>query len=156
MRVNKIRSMPSLPRYWPIVAVFVAMIILQASVAALSIQLLSTVRAYVAGESLYSKSEKDAQIYLLEYADKRREDDYARFTAALTIPLGDLAAREALQQDEPDIAAARRGFLEGGNHPDDIDGLIRMFSWFQHVPFMARTIAIWTEGDQAIQQMRSL
>ena len=156
MSLNKIRSMRRLPRYWPIVAVFVAMIILQASVAAVSIQLLSTVRAYVAGESLYSKAEKDAQIYLLEYADKRQEDDYVRFTSALDIPLGDRLAREALQQDEPDIAAARRGFLEGGNHPDDIDGLIRMFSWFQHVPFMARTIAIWTEGDEAIQQMRSL
>ena len=61
MSLNKIRSTRRLPRYWPIVAVFVAMIILQASVAALSIQLLSTVRAYVAGESLYSKAEKDAR-----------------------------------------------------------------------------------------------
>ena len=49
MRVRKSRLMSRLPRYWPIVAVFVAMTILQASVAALSIQLLSTVRAYVAG-----------------------------------------------------------------------------------------------------------
>jgi PAS domain S-box-containing protein len=156
MSVNKIRPGRRLPRYWPIVAVFVAMIILQASVAALSIQLLSTVRAYVAGESLYSKAEKDAQIYLLEYADRREEADYARFVSALAIPLGDRMAREALQQDEPDIAAARQGFRAGGNHPDDIDGLIRMFRWFRHVPFMARTIATWTEGDEAIGQMRTL
>ena len=156
MSVNKIRPGRRLPRYWPIVAVFVAMIILQASVAALSIQLLSTVRAYVAGESLYSKAEKDAQIYLLEYADRREEADYARFVSALAIPLGDRMAREALQQDEPDIAAARQGFAAGGNHPDDIDGLIRMFRWFRHVPFMARTIATWTEGDEAIEQMRTL
>ncbi len=156
MSVPEIRSAPSLPRYWPIVAVFIAMIVLQASVAALSIQLLSTVRAYVAGESLYSKAEKDAQIYLLEYADRRQEADYARFASALVIPLGDRAAREALQQDEPDIGAAQRGFLAAGNHPDDIDGLIRMFRWCQHMPFMSRTIATWTEGDRAIQEMRSL
>ncbi len=156
MSVNKVRSMPTLPRYWPIVAVFVAMAVLQASVAAISIQLLSTVRAYVAGESLYSKSQKDAQIFLLEYAEKRQEFDYQRFMSALAIPLGDRAAREALQRDEPDIAAARQGFLAGGNHPDDIDGLIRMFRWFQHVPFMSRTIATWTEGDRTIEQLRAL
>src|ERR1700756_3401292 len=106
MRVNKIRSMPSLPRYWPIVAAFVAMAVLQASVAAFSIQLLSTVRAYVAGESLYSKAQKEAQIDLLAYADGRREVDYQRFMSALAIPLGDRAAREALQRGRPDVAAA--------------------------------------------------
>ena len=156
MSENKIRSMPTLPRYWPIVAVFVAMAVLQASVAAISIELLSTVRAYVAGESLYSKSQKDAQIFLLEYAEKRQEFDYQRFMSALAIPLGDRTAREALQRDEPDIAAARQGFMAGGNHPDDIDGLIRMFRWFQHVPFMSRTIATWTDGDRTIEQLRAL
>jgi PAS domain S-box-containing protein len=155
-RLNKLRSMPRLPRYWPIVAVFVAMTILQASVAAFSIQLLSTVRAYVGGESLYSKAQKDAQIHLLDYADTHQEADYARFASALAYPLGDRAAREALQRSRPDIAAARQGFLDGGNHPDDIDGLILMFRWFQHVPFMSRTIATWTEGDRTIQEMRAL
>ncbi|MES2991845.1 MAG: ATP-binding protein [Pseudomonadota bacterium] len=141
------------PRYWPIVAVFVAMTLLQASVAAISIQLLSTVRAYVTGESLYSKGQKDAQIYLLDYVDRQQEADFQRFSAALSMPLGDRAAREALQRAQPDIEAAQRGFLQGGNHPDDIDGLVRMFRLFQHVPFMSRPIATWTEGDRTIQQM---
>ena len=145
-----------LPRYWRIVALFVAMTVLQASVAAFSIQLLSAVRAYVTGESLYSKGQKDAQIYLLDYAEKHREEDYARFMAALAVPLGDRAAREALQQPEPDLERARQGFLEGGNHPDDIDGLIRLFLWFRHVPFMSKPIATWTDGDHVIEQMRGL
>ena len=145
-----------LPRYWPIVAVFVAMTVLQVSVAAFSIQLLSAVRAYVTGESLYSKGQKDAQIYLLDYAEGHQEADYRSFVAALAMPLGDRAAREALQQAVPDIARARQGFLDGGNHPDDIGGLIRMFLWFHRVPFMAEPIATWTEGDRVIEQMRGL
>ncbi|MEP6873360.1 MAG: PAS domain S-box protein [Burkholderiales bacterium] len=145
-----------LPRYRRIVTVFVAMTVLQASVAAFSIHLLSAVRAYVTGESLYSKGQKDAQIYLLDYVEKQREADYAMFVAALAVPLGDRAAREALQQADPDVAKARQGFLDGGNHPDDIDGLIRMFRWFQHVPFMSKPIATWTEGDRVIEQMRGL
>jgi PAS domain S-box-containing protein len=138
------------------VAVFVTMTLLQASVAAVSIQLLSTVRAYVTGESLYSKGQKDAQIFLLDYVERQREADYQRFSAALAMPLGDRAAREALQRAEPDIAAAKRGFLQGGNHPDDIDGLVRMFRLFQHVPFMSKPIATWTQGDQTIQEMITL
>ena len=143
-----------LPRYRRIVVVFVAMTVLQASVAAFSIHLLSAVRAYVTGESLYSKGQKDAQIYLLDYAEKQREADYLRFVAALAVPLGDRAAREALQRVPPDLARARQGFLDGGNHPDDIDGLIRVFRWFQHVSFMSKPIATWTEGDRVIEQMR--
>jgi hypothetical protein len=145
-----------LPRYWPTIAVFVAMTVLQASMAVFSIQMLSTVRAYVTGESLYSKGQKDGQLGLLNYAEQHREADYQRFMASLANPLGDRAAREALQRPVPDIAAARRGFLDGGNHPDDIDGLIRMFRWFQHVSFMSTPIATWTEGDRTIEEMRRL
>lgn len=132
------------------------MTVLQASVAAFSIHLLSAVRAYVTGESLYSKGQKDAQIYLLDYAENHREADYKRFMSALAVPLGDRTAREALQQREPDVARARQGFLDGGNHPDDVAGLIQMFRWFQHVPFMSEPISTWTEGDRVIEQMRGL
>lgn len=145
-----------MPRYGPTIAIFVAMTLLQASVAAFSIQMLSTVRAYITGESLYSKGQRDAQLYLLDYAEGHREADYQHFMSALANSLGDRAAREALQQAEPDIAAARRGFLKGGNHPDDIDGLIRMFRLFQHVSFISTPIATWTEGDRTIEEMRGL
>ena len=47
-------------------ALFGAIIALQLVVAAVSIEVLSSVRAYVSGESLYSKGQKDAQIYLLD------------------------------------------------------------------------------------------
>jgi PAS domain S-box-containing protein len=143
-------------RHWPIVAVFIAMAGLQACVAMVSIELLSSVRAFVAGESLYSKGQKDAQIYLLDYAEKHREEDYARFMAALAVPLGDRVAREALQLPEPDLEKARQGFLDGGNHPDDIEGSIRMFRWFQRLPMLSKPIAAWTEADRVIEQMRGL
>ena len=143
-------------RHWTIVAVFIAMTGLQACVAAFSIELLSAVRSYVTGESLYSKGQKDAQIYLLDYAEKQREEDYALFMAALGVPLGDRAAREALQRHEPDLEKARRGFLDGGNHPNDIDGLIWMFRLFQRFPLMSKPIEAWTEGDRVIEQMRGL
>jgi PAS domain S-box-containing protein len=143
-------------RWWPVVTVFAGIIALQLIVAVASIELLSSVRAYVTGESLYSKGQKDAQIHLLDYAQYHREEDYLRFLGALAVPLGDRVAREELQKAQFDLALARRGFLQGGNHGDDIGGMIRLFRWFHRLPFMAEAIGTWTDADLVIQQMRSL
>jgi len=148
---------PSAPRRsWPVVTLFGCIIALQLVVAAVSIDVLSSVRAYVTGESLYSKGQKDAQIYLLDYAQYHKEDDYRHFQQALAVPLGDRIAREELQRPDPDLAVARDGFRQGGNHPDDIGRLIRLFRWFRGVPFMADAIVTWTDADVVIQQMREL
>ena len=141
---------------WPVAAVFVLIVAIQVLVAAISIDVLSAVRAYVTGESLYSKGQKDAQMHLLAYAQHFRPEDYHRFHEAIAVPLGDRMAREALQKEPPDLQAARRGFLDGGNHPDDIDGLIRLFRWLGDVPFMAGPIETWEQGDRVIGQMRDL
>jgi PAS domain S-box-containing protein len=143
-------------RTWPILAVLVGIVASQVLVALISIEMLSAVRAYVGGESLYSKGQKDAQIHLLDYAQSHREEDYREFLQALEVPLGDRAAREALQLPDPDVETARKGFLLGANHPDDIDGLITLFRWFHRLPFMAAPIQTWTEGDLVIQEMRRL
>ena len=143
-------------RSWPVSTVLAFVVAFELVVAVVSIDLLASVRAYVTGESLYSKGQKDAQIYLLDYAQGQREEDYQRFLGALAVPLGDRKAREELEKASPDLAVARAGFLSGGNHPDDVDGLIRLFRWFHRVPFMAEPISIWREGDLVIEKMQAL
>jgi len=143
-------------RYWPTVAVLVGMTTLQVSVAGFSLYLLSGVRAYVTGESLYSKGQKDAQIHLLDYAAFHREADYQGLQRALSVPIADRIAREALQKPDPDLEVARQGFIDGGNHPDDVGALILLFRWFSRTPLMSDAIATWTEGDRVIEQMRAL
>ncbi len=143
-------------RYWPTVAVLVGMTTLQVSVAGFSLYVLSGVRAYVTGESLYSKGQKDAQIYLLDYSEFHREADYQGLQRALSVPIADRIAREELQKPEPDLEVARQGFIDGGNHPDDITALIQLFRWFSRTPLMSKAIVTWTEGDRVIEQMRSL
>ncbi|MDQ6639213.1 MAG: PAS domain S-box protein [Pseudomonadota bacterium] len=136
--------------------VFALIVALQLLVAVLSIDMLSAVRAYVTGESLYSKGQKDAQIYLIDYAEFHREEDYRRFLAAIAVPLGDRAAREELQKRHPDLKVARQGLLDGGTDDSDIPGVIRLFQLFHKTPLMAGAIATWTEGDGVIEQMRVL
>ena len=147
---------PARRRSWPVLTVFACIVALQLLVAVLSIDLMSAVRAYVTGESLYSKGQKDAYIHLINYSGSHREEDYQRFQRSLAAPLGFRFAREALQKANPDVEAARRGFLQGGTHGNDIPGAIRLFRLFHDSFLMRSAIATWTEGDALIEQMRLL
>jgi PAS domain S-box-containing protein len=129
----------------------VALAVVLSAVAVFCIALISSARAYVGGESQWSKGQKSATLALLRYADSHDSADWQRYEQAIAVPLGDRRAREELERAEPDLARVREGFLQGGNHADDLDGMIRLFRWFRHVPFMDRSIAIWAEGDAVIE-----
>jgi len=146
----------SLLRGNPIALVFAILVILQLSVATVSINALSAVRAYVTAESLYSKGQKDALLKLQTYLQSRNDDDYQQFLADIVVPLGDHRARLAMQQESPDIDAARQGFLSAKNHPADVGSMIWLFRWGQHIPFMARAISIWTDADTGIDELGGL
>lgn len=126
---------------------------LLAGLSAFSMDVLSSVRAFVAAESQYSKAQKDAVLYLSQYARSHAESDYQNFLHAIAVPLGDRRARLALDQADPDLEAARQGFLAALNHPDDIDGMIRLFRNFRHIGVVRKIIQIWTEGDGYIQEL---
>ena len=134
---------------WP----FLATTALLVGLGAFSMDILSSVRAFVGGESLYSKAQKDAVLHLNEYDKSHEELDYQRFLQAIAVPLGDRKARLALDKPDPDLDAARQGFLAGRNHQDDIDGMIRLFRNFRNVSFMNEVIAIWAEGDSYIYEL---
>ncbi len=134
---------------WPFVAVVVLLVLLGST----SIAILSSVRAYVGGEGLWSKAQKEAVYYLNRFADTRSEADYRRYLEAIAVPLGDRKAREELEKPRPDLAVARQGFIEGRNHPDDISGMIWLFRRFRNVSFIDQAIAIWAEGDRQIGEL---
>jgi diguanylate cyclase (GGDEF)-like protein len=139
-----------------LVTPFVAVVILQAFLAGLSLEMLSSVRAYVAGEGLWSKGQKDAIRFVSLYAQTGDEQFFDRFKTAIAVPLADRAARYALEQRRPDLDAARDGLLGGGNHPGDIPGMIRLFRYFQHGPYMAAAIRHWRATDPLLDQLQSL
>src|SRR5688572_10801124 len=56
-------------------------------------EILSGVRAYVGGEGLWAKAQKDAVYHLRKYADTKDEHDYMRYLQYLQVPLGDHKAR---------------------------------------------------------------
>jgi hypothetical protein len=139
-----------------LVSPFVAVVLFQAFLAGLSLETLSSVRAYVGGEGLWSKGQKDAIHFISLYSQTGEEHFFDRFKAAIAIPLSDRNARYALEQRTPDLNAARDGFTGGGNHPDDIPGMIRLFRYFQDVPYIAAAIRHWKETDPFLDRLASL
>lgn len=115
-----------------------------------SIGALSSLRAYVEGEGLWSKGQKDAVYNLQKYGRTYNETDYRAFLNFMKVPLGDHKTREELLKKDPDMAIARMGFIEGRNHPDDVDGMIHLFRRFHNVYYINKAISIWGEADPLI------
>ena len=141
------------PRLLGIIWPFIAVVIFQMLLGSMSLYALSAVRAYVAGESLWSKAQKDAIYYLSLYADTRDERTYQRYLQAIDVPKGDYQLRLALDRPDPDIEAARKGVLQGGNHPDDASRIIWFYRNFRHVSYMETAIAYWDIGDDYLRQL---
>lgn len=115
-----------------------------------SLNTLSSVRAFVGGEGLWSKAQKDAIYNLQKYARTYNNDDYLSFQNFMKVPLGDHKTLVELNKKYPDIENAKQGFLEGRNHPKDIDGMIKLFQRFHDIYYIKRAINIWIEADSTI------
>lgn len=136
-----------------LVSPFVAVVLLQALLAIGSLDVMSSVRAYVAGEALWSRAQKNAVYYLDLYLHSGDRAFFGQYQGALAVPLGDKFARLALEREPEDLDAASRGFLQGGNHPDDVPGLIWLYRYFHDVSFMKAAIRHWVATDPMLLEL---
>jgi signal transduction histidine kinase len=135
---------------------FVMTILLLALLCSAIVGVLASARAYVSGESLYTKGQKNAVRFLDQYLRTGEEADYQRYLDALRIPLGDRDAQIELEKPQPDVAVVRRGFLQGGNDPDDIGLMVGFYRLFRHVPLVADAIDTWAAADDDLMQLKRL
>jgi diguanylate cyclase (GGDEF)-like protein len=139
---------------------FVAPVLISLTVmlvaAVLSIELLSTMRAWVGGEGLYSKGQKNATYYLSQYALSRSEEDFRLYQSAIAVPLGYWRGRVAVEHRPADLQAAREAFQASGSEPSDISSTIVLFRLFGNLGPVRHAIDIWTEGDGYTLQICAL
>src|SRR5260370_40338929 len=116
----------------------------------------SGARAYVRGEGLWSKAEKQAVYDPLRYSISDSDGDYQNYRQALLVPLGDRQARLDLQKPVPDLGIVRSGFIQGRNSPQDVDGMATLFRRFRHSRYMSEAVDIWAQADALIEQLQTL
>lgn len=138
--------------------VFILLLIVFISCASLifinffTIKILSANRAYVNGESHYSKGQKDASRYLLTYLYTKDPNQWKAYIEELKVPQGDATARIMLTK-LGDNSTSRNAFIIGRNHKDDLNDIIWLFVHFKNVPFFANAITEWNDGDDLIAEL---
>lgn len=106
----------------------------------------SGVRAYINGESVYSKGQKDALLNLTYYLNTQDSVYWQTYVQSLKVPMSDNKARHAMANQEPDSVAFNY-FIEGKVHPADIDIIIWMFKNFREVEEFKNAVALWAKSE---------
>lgn len=135
---------------------FLVVVVCLLGLSYMTIENLSAARAYVGGEGLWSKAQKQAVNDLLRYSISHSEKDFQAYQKALLVPLGDKQARLELEKPVPDMNVVRRGLIQGRNSPEDVKGMAAMFRHFRQLNHMSDAISIWSQGDELIEQLQRL
>jgi signal transduction histidine kinase len=114
------------------------------------------VRAFVGGEGLWSKAEKNAVIHLERYATGHHQADWDAYREDLLVIYGDRRARLELEKAQPDDAVVLDGFVAGGNAAEDVPSMAMLFRTFRQLSYIDQAIAIWTEADGEIDRLDAI
>ncbi|RZK35574.1 MAG: HAMP domain-containing protein, partial [Hymenobacter sp.] len=135
------------------IGIMAFLIVIELCVLSFSISTLSSIRAFVSGEGLWSKAQKEAFSNLRQYAQSGKETDYQNYLNHLKVPIGDGLFRKALERPVPDYRLARQGLLQGRNHPDDIEGMTNLILRFHSNAYLARTIYYWIKAETSLKKV---
>lgn len=137
---------------WPIllmVSVLVCVVIV-------SLTIVSFLRIYIGGESTWSKSQKDAVISLIRYAETGDERDYRLYEFAIDKPYRLGLARTALQRKPPDRETARRAIIAVGIDPTDAAAaawVLPELSWVAKINY---ALQAWEQADGELATFREV
>lgn len=136
-----------------VLATYSVAVLLVATLAILGLDVLAAIQSHIRGESLWAKAQTEAVSTLREYAATGEQEAWDRYLDALEVPLGDRRAREEMARDDPDPEIVRQGFVEGGLHPDEVGGMMRLHRWFGGWEPMRRARDVWARGDSLIADL---
>jgi len=146
-------AVPRAKRLVVIVWLFVAIVICLLTAAVYSVELLSAGRAFVGAEGLWTRAQKDAVFHLTRYTLNGTDADFDAFERAIAVPRGVRRARMELAKSEPDYNVVRDGFLQGHNHPADIDPMITLFRRFRHFGPVEQAVRLWERADDHVEDL---
>jgi diguanylate cyclase (GGDEF)-like protein/PAS domain S-box-containing protein len=134
--------------------VFAAALATLLTAAALEVQ--AGANAYVTGEGHWSRARQALVHALYRYSLEGDPRDLARGREALLVPLGDRAARLALELPEPDREGAIAGFRAGRNAEADLGRLVWMHEYFSNAPFFQHAVAVWREAELHVLELQRI
>ncbi|MGY3214136.1 response regulator [Mucilaginibacter sp. HD30] len=150
---KKLRDITIARKLYFTVGIMALLIVLELCTLWFAVNTLSSVRAFVNGEGLWSKAQKDAVYSLFHYAHSHNETDFRAFREYLKVPLGDNKTRLELSKVNSDLQIARNGFIEGRNAPEDVDGMISLIMRFHNISYLNKAIGAWGDAQLKMEQL---
>ncbi|MGC4040532.1 MAG: HAMP domain-containing sensor histidine kinase [Flavobacterium sp.] len=120
-----------------------------------TIKILSANRAYVNGESHYSKAQKDAARYLITYIWNKNPAQWESFKTELSVPQAIGTARLHLIMNS-DIDTIKTILRKTRTDEADFDDMIWLYYNFKDVSFLRKAIIEWEKGDALINRFNIL
>ena len=128
---------------WP----FLAVVLILVALAVASIDTMSSLRAYIGAESVWSKDEKDATFFLHLYAETGDEQLYLRHVDSMQ-GLGHLRhARDILDRPHTDMRMAQNELVMGGFARSDVRSAAWVYRIFRRVSYLRDAMDLWKNTD---------
>jgi len=143
-------------RIVPVFTVFFCIVMISLLLTLGAIEAQSAARGYMTGERLASTARHDAIYALMLYGRTNDPTYYERFRQALSIPLSDREARIEMDKPGYDYAGASELLRQGGNHPDDVPGMIFLYRCCAAYSPFAGAVALWKESDAYLVRLEQL
>lgn len=119
-------------------------------VTAYGMKAISASRAYVEGEGLWGKAEKEGIIQLTAYVQNGDEAHYQAFLAEMNVTLGDHRARLEMDKANPDMQVVEDGFVAGRLSKEDVPNLAWLYRNFGWEPHISSAVQVWRVADENI------
>jgi two-component system, sensor histidine kinase len=149
-------SVSIVKKLYLVIGVMAVLIASELIVLRFAMRTLSASRAFVEGESIWSKYQKSAVTSLLRYVQSGDKKYYLLFQHNLEIPKGDHQVRIELLQEKPNLSSIREGFIKGQIQPADIDAMIDLLRRFYWVSYLNKAIVAWTNADLRITSLEKI
>jgi len=143
-------------RLLPVLLIFASIFAISIALNLCALEIQSALRAYVAGESRWSKSQRDAVISLELYARTRNPEHLMKFNQAMTVPLGFRMARMTLLEPDHDKKIVVQSLLQAGTPIEDIPGVIRLFECCSRYGYFQSAIHAWAMADELVLELERI
>lgn len=140
-------------KLYAVVGVMAVLIATELFTLLFAMDVLSSVRSFVGGEGMWSKGQKNAVHALHRYAFTQDSRYFQEFSKHLSINMGDRQARLEMAKADGDEKKIFEGFIQGGNHPDDVPGLVRLIRNYYWVDPVKRALVVWAKADESIDEL---
>lgn len=153
MVANRWNQLSILRKLYAVVGLMAVLVLLELATLAFAMSTLSSMRAFVSGEAIWSKAQKDAVLNLQQYVLSEDPKYFQIFRDNLVVHLGDQRARDLMDSPEFDYENAFDALVGARNHPEDIPGLVKIYRRFKNNSYMAKAINSWRLGDELMAEL---